>query len=156
MFLKISWGSATLLRRNSNVGVSCETWEIESTFLQNTSGGCFWNHCFFFTLKYTCVSKRRDEKTEKLRIASGLFLAFAYLRNFSSYFFVLFYRSHKQYSLSIVLPWIQAAKWRLRNRCNCNLCQHWSSEKCQLLRNFIRSDMTIIWYLWRFLYLLYK
>ena len=39
-------------------------------------------------------------------IASGLFLAFAYLRIFSSYFVVFFYRTHMQYSLNIVLPWI--------------------------------------------------
>ena len=35
-----------------------------------------------------CYPKR------ELRIASGVFLALAYLRNFSSYFVVFFYRSH--------------------------------------------------------------
>ena len=36
--------------------------KLRALFLQNTSGGCFWNYCSFFTLKYTCVSKRRDVK----------------------------------------------------------------------------------------------
>ena len=164
---------------------------MRALFLQNTSDGCFWNYYSFFTLKYTCVSKRRDVKNWLIRllinqvlfsfkmkkhgsfaemnmilitipkaqllsflaliywnillllkhfllllkpsdygdnqqlvfisiykcsnslwalisalIASGLFLAFAYLRIFSSYFVVFFYRTHMQYSLNIVLPWI--------------------------------------------------
>ena len=42
--------------------------KLRALFLQNTSGGCFWNYCSFFTLKYTCVSKKRDVKNWLIRL----------------------------------------------------------------------------------------
>ena len=42
--------------------------KLRALFLQNTSGGCFWNYCSFFTLKYTYVSKKRDVKNWLIKL----------------------------------------------------------------------------------------
>ena len=68
MFLKISWGPATLLKlQHRCFPVKLEKF-LRALFLQNTSGGCFWNYCSFFTLKYTYVSKKRDVKNWLIRL----------------------------------------------------------------------------------------
>ena len=42
--------------------------KLRALFLHNSFGGCFWNYRSYFTLKYTCVSKRRDVKNWLIRL----------------------------------------------------------------------------------------